>query len=177
MAKYSFAAAVLAGGSARRMGSPKQHHQLPGDTPMGERMLTLAHATAEHVVVAGPADCMSGSVCIPDNDEFNGDGPLAGIEAVLASDLAERWLVLPCDMPFLTEALLTAMRDCTASSVVLEGAGPLPLVLSSEELAAVRNALRQGRRAVRDLNCVRTAHAIAVADVSQLRDIDTPDDV
>jgi molybdopterin-guanine dinucleotide biosynthesis protein A len=80
-------------------------------------------------------------------------------------------------MPFLTEALLTSMRTCTAAAVVLEGAGPLPMVLSSEALPAVREALRQGRRAVRDLDCVRTAHVIPVTDQSHLRDIDSPDDV
>jgi len=177
MATSPFAAAILAGGAARRMGAPKQHHQLPDGTLMGERMLNLAHAVTGHVVIAGPIDCMPDCVCIPDNDEFKGDGPLAGIEAVLASNLAERWLVLPCDMPFLTEALLTSMRTCTAAAVVLEGAGPLPMVLSSEALPAVREALRQGRRAVRDLDCVRTAHVIPVTDQSHLRDIDSPDDV
>ena len=177
MARYAFAVAVLAGGNARRMGSPKQHHQLHDGRSMGEHMLALAHATAEHVVVAGPEGCMPGSVCIPDNGEFRGDGPLAGIEAVLASDLAARWLVLPCDMPFLTEALLAEMRDCSASSIVLDGAGPLPLVLSSDELQVVRDALRQGHRAVRELHCVRNAHAISVTDLTQLRDIDAPGDV
>lgn len=177
MATSSFAVAILAGGAARRMGAPKQHHQLPDGTPMGERMLAVARAVADLMVVAGPIDCMPGCVCIPDSDEFKGDGPLAGIEAVLASNIAQRWLVLPCDMPFLTEALLTAMRNCTATSVVLQGAGPLPIVLSSDALPAVRAALRQGRRAVRDLDCVRTAHALPVADQSHLRDIDSPDDV
>jgi molybdopterin-guanine dinucleotide biosynthesis protein A len=177
MATSSFAAAILAGGTARRMGAPKQHHPLPDGTPMGERMLALARAVADPVVIAGPVDCMPDCVCIPDNDDFKGDGPLAGIEAALASNLAERWLVLPCDMPFLTVTLLNAMRDCTAPSVVLQGAGPLPMVLSSDALPAVREALRQGRRALRDLDCVRTAHAIPVADLTHVRDIDSPDDI
>ena len=173
MSPIPFAAALLVGGQARRMGSPKQHIALDDGCTMGERMLALARSVAPLVVAAGPANAMDDVQCLPDNDLYRGKGPMAGLESILASTLAHQWLILPCDMPFLPIALLRAMREHPGDdAVVLQHAGPLPMRLHMNHLRQVRSALETDQRALRHLPAIKQAVHIDVDDPSCLRDID-----
>ncbi len=92
--------AILVGGQSSRMGRPK--HDVPcGDLTMGESAVRLGRRISPLIVIAGPAGTMPPHDHIADTPEHAGRGPLAGIEAVLRSGLAHRWLILPCDMPAL----------------------------------------------------------------------------
>ena len=150
---YDTAAAVLMGGGSRRMGSPKQHVEIDG-VPMGQRVITIARDSGFHVVISGPNEAMPGMPHIADLATHAEHGPLAGIEAVLASGLAARWLILPCDMPRLTAASLTqllalhvdiaAFADPTNHTTPLQ----LPLLIREAMLDPISRYLDSGRRSI-----------------------------
>ena len=183
MSTAPFGAVVLAGGKSRRMGSPKHTCVLPSGMTMGAHMVALGKAVADLVVVAGPVESvhdgtMGDIEIMPDLRGHVGLGPLAGIEAALASGRAKRWLVLPCDMPHLTTALVTALRDHpTNGAVVLQGAGPLPLRIDSTLLTTVTAAIEAGALAVRHLQCVRAAAEVPVPNPALIQDVDSPADL
>jgi molybdopterin-guanine dinucleotide biosynthesis protein A len=173
MSPIPFAAAVLVGGEASRMGTPKQHVSIDDAHTMGECMLACARKVAPLVIAAGPADAMDDIQCLPDSDVYKGKGPMAGLESILKSNLAAQWLVLPCDMPFLTIELLQAMRDHPGNdAVVLQHAGPLPMRLHIKHLAEIRHALDTGQHALRRLPFIEHAVHIDVDNPSCIRDID-----
>lgn len=151
--QFDIAAAVLMGGGSTRMGSPKQHVEIDG-VPMGQRVISIARAATDHVVVSGPNDAMPGLPHIADLPGHTGYGPLAGIEAVLASGIARRWLILPCDMPWLgarsitrllaIESNIAAFSDPTNHSAALQ----LPLVIDASMLDSLESYLERGRRSI-----------------------------
>jgi molybdopterin-guanine dinucleotide biosynthesis protein A len=175
--------AILIGGASRRMGTPKHTCTLPTGITMGATMASLADTIADTVVIAGSTTTthigpMANIQCVSDMAHHIGQGPLAGIEAVLASGLARTWIVLPCDMPYLTVDLLCALRDHSSlGAVVLEGAGPLPLRINTTHLGEVTKALNEGRRAIRHLPCLRHAAQVPVADATLIQDVDCPEDL
>ena len=147
------------------MGEPKQHVGVDGVT-MGEHAIELARRCCDLVVVSGPPGAMPGMEHISDRPAHAGCGPLAGIEAVLASGRAERWLVLPCDMPFLRveslERLLASTADVAAFQDPAQPSTPLqlPLAIRASMHASTTARLNINRRSVQgwldtvDVECV-----------------------
>ncbi len=111
-----------------------------------------------------------------------GEGPLAGIEAALASPYAAHWnLIVACDMPNLEPGLLERLldearhggSDCVAVvPVTSRGVEPLCAVYRRSFLDAARRALDAGQRKVRDAFAglavihVRTDHEAELANVN-----------
>ncbi len=176
MIVHDLAVAVLAGGASRRMGVAKSTVQLPTGGTLGAAMVHLARAIGEHIVGIGAADALPDCPCVPDNHRWRGCGPLAGIEAALATGAAHRWLVLPCDMPALQVHTLQQLVDVEAPLAAL-GPGPLPLVIDSALLPQVREALEQHALALRDFVQANAGVTLPLDDATQLQNINTPDDL
>jgi molybdenum cofactor guanylyltransferase len=149
--------AVLAGGESRRMGSPKEGVRLWDGRPMIEHVMSALSAVCSRLVVVG--ECRGyrlPSGVEPLADLHPGAGPLAGIEAVLASGLDEAYLVAACDQPFLTPELLRGLLAADPARPCFflgeDGAThPLPAYLPSSWLPAVSRAVRGERLSVRKL--------------------------
>ena len=112
-------------------------------------------------------------------------GPLGGIEALLASNLAREYLICPCDVPFITPdvlRLLLAQRDKPAAVFQRPGRDdfdPLPARLHCSALPIVRRLLDNEQRSVWKLMEELPA-AIIDIDAHQaaaLRNINTPEDL
>ncbi|MHC4948993.1 MAG: molybdenum cofactor guanylyltransferase [Planctomycetota bacterium] len=173
--------AVLAGGSSRRMGTDKATLPLGATTMLDRVVARLRPHAREVVIVGGPA--------VPGlrhlDDRRPGAGPLAGIEAALASGLDDAWLVCPCDLPFVTDALLAPLADADdAPATVLRVAGedaprPLPARLTTAALPVVRRRLDAGRRSVRGLVAALPARVVEVpaAAAAALANVNTPEDL
>ncbi len=97
---------VLAGGGSRRMGQPKAHLILAGQTMLA-RQIRLLGRVASRVAVVGfqPDDAQSPDVPLF-RDEMPGRGPLGGIYTGLLHTRTEYNLFLGCDLPFVTRRLL-----------------------------------------------------------------------
>ncbi|MBW8191530.1 molybdenum cofactor guanylyltransferase [Neiella marina] len=96
MAQQQLKGLLLNGGCSSRMGSDKASLSL-GSCSLKEHMVMLLHSAGiEDVVVSGQQV----------KDRYEGQGPLAGIEAVLTAFPSAQWLVVPIDMPQLTVSAL-----------------------------------------------------------------------
>ena len=147
--------AVLAGGQSVRMGRPKHALPLPDGRPMIEAVADVMAQVCQEVVVVGSTDALATLQHI--DDLRSRQGPLGGIEALLASGLDTQYLVCPCDVPLVTSDLLKALTvPSSAAATVLridaeDTVRRLPARLSAEALDTVRTLLDQKRRAVYQL--------------------------
>lgn len=171
---------VLAGGRSSRMGRDKALLELDGET-LVERAARRVLAAAGRVAVVGNSERHARFGWPVVADLRAGDGPLAGIEAALASPYAAEWnLVVACDMPSLAPDLLERLiaearlrrPDCVTAYTVAHGVEPLCAVYGRGFLAVARRALDAGRRKVRDafegLDVIHleTGNEAAVANVN-----------
>jgi molybdopterin-guanine dinucleotide biosynthesis protein A len=104
-------AAILAGGNSTRMGRDKALVTLDG-FPMIRHVHDTLRRVFEHVIIISDrtdAYKFLGSPVFP--DVHKGLGPTAGIHSALTNMTTDRVFVVPCDMPFLSEAFFRYMRD------------------------------------------------------------------
>ena len=104
---WPYAAVILSGGASRRMGVPKGGMILPDGRNMIERMRDTLASFCRQVVIAGSPHGMAGHQTIEDLRPDS--GPLAAIEAALASDISPQYLIVPCDLPLLPAGLLARL--------------------------------------------------------------------
>ena len=109
----SVAAAIIAGGPARRLGgATKPLLEIDGRAVADRQLAVLRPIFPRLLVVAndpGPWRARGVEV-VP--DRVAGAGPLAGISAALeAAGDAESVVCVAGDLPFLSPALMTALRD------------------------------------------------------------------
>src|SRR4051812_10933938 len=107
------AAAILAGGRARRLGGVHKGLLLVDGEPIVARQLRqlAAHAgelliVANDVAAYAEVAAQHGARVVV--DLHPGDGPLAGLEAALSATGAPELLLVACDLPFVDVAALAA---------------------------------------------------------------------
>jgi molybdopterin-guanine dinucleotide biosynthesis protein A len=99
-------AAILAGGTSTRMGRDKALIPIDG-IPMIQRILGTLQRVVPTVVVISDRAWEYGFLGVPVHPDVIKDrGPAAGIHSALVHASTERVLVVPCDMPYLSEELL-----------------------------------------------------------------------
>jgi molybdopterin-guanine dinucleotide biosynthesis protein A len=150
--RQPIAAAILAGGQARRMAGANKATLRIGTKTIIDRQLALVRQVADPVfIVSGRPDTWDGvaatATIVP--DILPGAGPLGGIYTALVSSPHPRALVIACDMPFLTLRLLEMLtRDSDADLVIprsARGYEPLCATWSTACATAVRRRIEEGR--------------------------------
>jgi len=186
-----FAGAVLAGGASRRMGRDKALVAAPDGRPLvvvGLDALRAAGAT-DLVVVGGDERALDalgdrGARWVP--DLHPGDGPLGGILTALAATDEELVVVMACDMPGVgpevPAALAAALAGSPASGAAIATVDDREQPLTAcwrRSLAAapLRSAFEEGERAPRKVLPVLDAVRVHGLPVSQLVDVDSPEDL
>jgi molybdopterin-guanine dinucleotide biosynthesis protein A len=104
---------ILVGGQSRRMGRPKGLIRVGGVTLL-ERTLGVARAVSESVVLLGqpPFDLPPGAAGLPVlPDARPGLGPIGGLAALLSAYPRDPAILLACDLPRLSPALLERLVD------------------------------------------------------------------
>src|SRR5690606_21802226 len=108
---------VLAGGESRRFGSPKAFAMIEGEY-FYERSYRLLAEQCDDVIIVTREELLPkfpiGKKVITDCAEVKGNGPLSGIYTAMQEEAADRYVVLPCDMPFLT---VTAIQKLLAAAI------------------------------------------------------------
>jgi len=132
-----FAAVVLAGGTARRMGGALKPARLVGGRPLLRRVLDAARDARPRIVV-GPPEL---APLLPESTSLTTEparhrGPVAGLIAGVALLPAEvaQVAVLSCDLPFLTPDVLSGLStlvDAGAEAAVLLDARQRPQWLAA----------------------------------------------
>ena len=164
---------ILAGGGSTRMGRSKA--ELP---------LADGRAMIEHVRDA--LEGVFGTVLIvnAEDDLRPGQGPLAGIETVLAGAEDRDFVFCPCDVPLVTTEILEALSVQTAAPATVlrfedePHPRPLPARFNVSALPAVSHALDRGRRAIHRVLLDLEPHVVpAPAEWARaLTNVNTPEE-
>src|SRR5262245_58976069 len=90
-----------------------------GGTPIIHRQLETLRQVANPIYLVNSADAHFEDLLLPVvHDEFPGHGSLGGIYTAIAQSPHDRTLVVACDMPFLSRALLEHMARLDADLVI-----------------------------------------------------------
>jgi molybdopterin-guanine dinucleotide biosynthesis protein A len=167
----TLAAAILAGGHARRLGGVNKGTLTVGTTAIVDRQLDALRALAAEVFVVGrddPAWSRRGLRVV--GDEIPDAGPLGGIYTAIRHSPCDRTLVIACDMPFLSAAFLQRLVDVVDADLVIarseRGYEPLCAIYSRSCEADIHDRLVRG-----EYEAWRRPQGIRVAEVSVGNDL------
>lgn len=175
---------ILAGGKSARMGQDKGLMRFLG-RPMVQHVIDAAAMVCNTflVVTDHPMYTMFGFATV--TDEVKGFGPVAGILSGLRRSSTERNLVLSCDVPFVTPALLKELVTCPADAdvIVAEGADgrihPLIAIYSKRCILAFEQAIAADEHRLRNVLKQLRVHRVWFGEgmESQLRNVNTMKDL
>lgn len=175
--------AILFGGKSSRMGQPKHEVRLSDGSTFLERVLAAIRPLCSQIVLLG-----GHAVSIKDEFQIVEDlrpeqGPMGGIESLLATKLDLRYLIVACDQPLLTSDTCRLLLDDAAAVSVFKSAEtakylPFPGIYSSEIEPLVSKALDEGNRSLQQL--FRSLPTLKAQDITAefeqtLRSFNTPD--
>ncbi len=182
MARTPFTVAVLVGGDSSRMGVDKATLEVDG-LAMAERVARAATeaGAAEVLLVGGPQARSKGLSGTWKKDLYPGEGPLGGIITALKASGNDAVVVLSCDMPFITPAVIGSLVASLGEAQATVGRANRENWLCaawsrSECLATLQSVWKRNERAVH-----RAAVLLDVAEVPvpavAVRNINTPADL
>ncbi len=151
---------VISGGLSKRMGQSKDRLLLADGRSMIQHVLDRLLTVCKEIIVAGPElpvqlDEDERVHFVKDN--FPGQGPLAGVEAILSSGYASGYIIAACDQPCLKEELLKMLipddpdMPCffdLAENGIMQ---PFPGYYPVSWLPDIRDSLRRNRRSLKAL--------------------------
>ena len=150
------AAAILAGGLARRFGGVPKGLELVCDTRIVDRVVAAVRGLADEIVLVGAAPAVAATLpgLAVVADESPGAGPLGGIVSALEATGRDT-LVIAWDMPWVEAKHLRPLLDVggEADVVAWEVDGwvePLCALYRSSAIAPLRDAFTKGERSPRE---------------------------
>jgi len=186
---FRYAAAILAGGQATRLGGLAKGTLDAGGVSVTERLTEQLRAAGVEriVIVANDPEPYRDRGLEIIGDRRPGLGPLGGIEAAvceLAGD-AEATVLAPCDAPDLTAEvfgrLIEAFAPGQAPGVCARTGDsiwhPLCAVVHNAIAADVSAALDAGRRSVQDVWRSLGVEPVDFSDSDPFVNINTPEDL
>jgi len=184
-------AAILAGGRARRLNGVDKSTLLVGHATILERQLdALAGVAARVFVVAGDPAPFAARALRVVPDRLPGAGALGGIYTALVEAESPDVLVLACDLPFVTPALLArlaGMADDEHDAVVPrtgDGRQPLCAVYARRLADTVRRQVESGHLKIQELLAAIRLRELGPDDLARLdpdgrlfHNVNTPGDL
>ncbi len=182
MSGADFSVAILIGGDSSRMGSDKATYEVDG-SPMAVRVAQAAESAgaSEILLIGGTQAKAKKLVGTWKKDAFPGEGPLGGVITALKAAANDSVVVLSCDMPFITDAVISSLvrglSDAQASVGRTDRLNWLCAAWSKEEcLTTLQSVWKRNERAVH-----RAAVLLDVAEVPvpavAVRNINSPADL
>jgi len=182
MSGADFSVAILIGGDSSRMGSDKATYEVDG-SPMAVRVAQAAESAgaSEILLIGGTQAKAKKLVGTWKKDAFPGEGPLGGVITALKAATNDSVVVLSCDMPFITDAVISSLvrglSDAQASVGRTDRLNWLCAAWSKEEcLTTLQSVWKRNERAVH-----RAAVLLDVAEVPvpavAVRNINSPADL
>lgn len=160
-------AAILAGGGSTRMGRDKALIPIDG-VPMIQRILLTLQPVVSRTVVISDRVGVYDFLGVPVHPDVIKDrGPAAGIHSALVHASTDRVLIVPCDMPFLTEALLRHIMhfpDPGDACVIEEGGirNPLCGLYHRRILPVIEPEIRASRHTPQHLLDLLEARSVTI---------------
>jgi molybdopterin-guanine dinucleotide biosynthesis protein A len=190
-------AAILAGGQSRRLGTNKALLRLRADGPtIIELVVTriMDSGIESPLLITNTPDeyAFLGLKTLP--DDIPGAGPLGGIVTALSHSPHDRVLVVGCDLPFLSPALLRYMATLPNRGAAIvprwhdyagqERLEPLHSIYSKSCIEAIRKEIASGNLKLTDfLQTIRTTFIDESTlkrydpDLSSFCNINTPEEL
>lgn len=183
------AAAIVAGGRARRFGGQdKSRLVVEGRTIIVRQVEVLQRVASELLVVASDPGRFSDLPVTVVPDRLPGLGVIGGIDAALHATACDRVIVVGCDLPFLTSDLLAELArlsDAHDGAWVSSARGVEPLVACYRITARVpvAHCIERGQLRASDLADVLDMATLRSPSLDRfgrpdrlLANINTPDD-
>jgi molybdenum cofactor guanylyltransferase len=143
----SLAAAILAGGQARRMaGADKGTLAVGGRSILDRQIEVLRELVSEIFVVGRPPAALRPALRVVE-DRLPGTGALGGIYTAIVESPCDRTLVLACDMPFVHAAVLRRLAAEEADIVIprtARGYEPLCAIYARSCAEKIRERIEHG---------------------------------
>jgi len=183
------AAAIVAGGRARRFGGQDKSRLVVEGRPIIVRQVEVLRRIAASVfVVGGAADRFDDVGLTVYPDRIPEVGAIGGIYTALDVAETDRVVVVACDLPFLDAGLLTRLVDRSDGhdgAWVRTARGPEPLLAVYARTArnAVRSAIDAGQLRAGGLDAVLAMAEMTAEELAQfgpperlLANVNSPDD-
>jgi len=121
----SVSAAILAGGRARRLGGADKARLAIGGARIIDRQLAALAAVADDIrIVANDRERYAGLGLRVIADVVPEAGPLGGLYSALLDATHDRMLILACDLPFVTPALLQRLVEESGTGEEIDAVVP-----------------------------------------------------
>ncbi len=177
---------VLAGGASTRMQRDKAALKYQGKTQL-DRAFELASRHVGKVFVSVRADQMLDPTRAQRPmivDSVSSEGPIVGIRSALAAHPRAAWLVLACDLPFLSDAAIEALlryRDTSRFATAYRSAHdglpePLCAIWEPSAAQALKDYQAAGGHCPRKFLIRYGAHLLDLPDPRALDNVNTPED-
>lgn len=178
---------ILAGGMSRRMQTDKAALEINGKLQL-EHAFELASGLCAKTFVSVRSDQLADPLRsrFPTIvDQKDGLGPIGGISSAQAAHPEAAWLVLACDLPFLTTATLKYLlenrdpaKPATAFISTSDGLPePLCTVWEPSSREAVVAWLASGKTCPRKFLINSATHLLKQPDPQALDNVNTPDEL
>lgn len=182
MAGQEFTVAILIGGDSSRMGADKATLHIDG-VAMAERVSEAARAAgaAEVLLVGGPQKRASALTGTWKKDAFPGEGPLGGVITALKAATHDAVVVLSCDMPFITPAVIASLVPPLAEAQATVGRTDrlnwmCAAWSKSECLPSLQSVWKRNERAIHRAAVLLDVVEVPVPAVA-VRNFNTPEDL
>lgn len=176
---------VLAGGKSTRMGKDKAAI-VYSDKPQYQHAFELLEKVCGRVFISSRAD-QGGSAFekypqIHDRPEYQGKGPLSGILSAMHAYPDVSWLVLACDLPFVTIETLNYLitnrsrkAAATAYKSQIDGLPePLCAIWEAGHLDSIAGSFSQGIMCPRKILIQCQAHLVDIQTSGEMDNINNP---
>lgn len=156
MERRPYTGIVLAGGKSSRMGTDKGLLMLGGMRFAEHVLSALQPVTSSLIIVANNPEYRHLGFPVY-TDLVKDCGPIGGIYTGLCSSTNERNLVLSCDLPFMTTAMLRHIISCDEAgkeiTIPTLGGRPEPLcgVYSKNCIPGLARLIGEGKRKLKDI--------------------------
>jgi molybdopterin-guanine dinucleotide biosynthesis protein A len=156
--RHRVSAAILAGGRATRLGGVDKAALLIGGTRIIDRQIAELTAVADDLAIIANDPTRYAGFPIPVHpDAMPGAGALGGIYTALARARHDRVLIVACDLPFVTRALLARLVEEAGDDVDAvvprsrRGLEPLCALYTRRCMLAIEARIARGALGVADL--------------------------
>lgn len=186
----STAAAILAGGRARRFGGRDKSRLIVEGRPIIVRQVEILQLVASELFVVGFGPERFADLSLPVYDDLiAGAGVLGGIYTALEVAQRETVITVACDLPFLDAGLLARLVELASDSHdgawirTPRGAEPLIACYHRAARKRIRSLIEAGRLKVADVGAVLDIAEIDLKEVARygsparlLANVNTPND-
>ncbi len=180
---------VLAGGGSRRMGTDKALLSLGELTVIEHVVSCVQPLVGQIIVVTNDPDSVTFLGLATTPDITPDKGPLMGLYSGLSACTTPWGLVVACDAPFLSGALLVGLLERRQDNAMVlplteRGPQPMPGLYPTSIASTIAGLLEDGCSAMRELIAAGPVELMNMADVKRLdpeaqsfMDNDTPEDL